>query len=166
MINFICYDSSVTNNSNLTIMMSHNHDEDVRIPDEAFEDQLLPTNGAPRNNEQELDHIMALSLREYNLQQEKFFEKQMEEVKQNIRQRTELLRPIREKFDKIGKYDAKVKEIYDILHYVFESFELLIITSYEFDELTYTNLMNIVCKIRFSERELAIIKDIVRCEGQ
>ena len=146
--------------------MSHNHDEDVRIPDEAFEDQLLPTNGAPRNNEQELDHIMALSLREYNLQQEKFFEKQMEEVKQNIRQRTELLRPIREKFDKIGKYDAKVKEIYDILHYVFESFELLIITSYEFDELTYTNLMNIVCKIRFSERELAIIKDIVRCEGQ
>ena len=146
--------------------MTHNDNEDVRIPDEAFEDQLLPTNGAPRNNEQELDHIMALSLREYNLQQEKFFEKQMEEVKKNIRQRTELLRPIREKFDKIGKYDAKVKEIYDILHYVFESFELLIITSYEFDELTYTNLMNIVCKIRFSERELAIIKDIVRCEGQ
>ena len=67
--------------------------------------------------------------------------------------------------NKIGKFDKEIREIFDIIDPIIESYCNQVITSYEFDKETYDKIFNVINKIRMNEGILNILQTIILREN-
>jgi len=138
------------------------NDNDIRSPDEAKRETLLEDN---RNDfDKELEEALYQSFQLYENEMhknEEFEQKIIEEYKQEIEKRKEIIKPILFELNRIKNYDNKICKILEILEPILELYCGLVIQNYAIDNETYNFIFNGLTKIRVN---LTILKSIIQSE--
>lgn len=139
-----------------------NSEDDIRPPDAVVSEQLMEDNRS--EFEKQLDEAMYLSMQEMKQQRE--INRQYEEhlIKQHNSEtdrRKELFKEFLFNLGKIGRYDKEVREIYEIVDPIIDSYCGQFIETCELDGEMYDKIFNILKKIRNNQQALEILKTII-----
>lgn len=137
-------------------------DEEVRTPDEIKREKLIDHDHD--NPDYELNKAISESIEEYNeyIKNIHSYEKQLiESIENEKKKRREICEPILFELKKLSKFDNEVKNIYDILDPVLESYMFQFIDKCEFDEETKNIIFNTLYKLRIKRENIEILKTII-----
>ncbi len=137
-------------------------DDEIRVPDEYFFDQLIPTNNndyVSNNPEQEVERAIQLSANTYEdeqifaaiLAEVEFISKQETEKKQR-ELRCAKFAEFKPVLYRLAKLDEKNKNVIDLILSVILLYEDNDIITYEVEPDIYTNLLNFTKTIRVSKK--------------
>jgi hypothetical protein len=137
-------------------------DDNIRPPDESFNERLLEDTRT--EFEKQIDDAIYISMQEMNKQQD--INKQYEDLIINnytdeTNRRTGIFKEFLVNIHKIGKFDKEVREIYDIIDPIIESYCSQYIEVCELDEQTYDKIFNILKKIRNNQIVFDTLKTII-----
>jgi len=137
-------------------------DDNIRPPDESFNERLLEDTRT--EFEKQIDDAIYISMQEMNKQQD--INKQYEDLIINnytdeTNRRTGIFKEFLVNINKIGKFDKEVREIYDIIDPIIESYCSQYIEVCELDEQTYDKIFNILKKIRNNQIVFDTLKTII-----
>jgi len=146
-----------------------NHDDNnnnIRPPDEVKSETLIEdyTNNYRNNYDKELEEALYQSIQLYENEMKKNEEheqKIIEQDKQEIQKRKEIVKPILFELNRIKNYDIKICKILEILEPVLELYCGLTIENYVADNETYNYIFNGLKKIRIN---IEFLKSIIKCE--
>ena len=140
-------------------------DDNIRPPDDIVYEQLLEDNRT--EFDMQIDEALHLSMQDIKLQRDinKKYENELIKVYQTetIR-RTELFKEFMFNLHKISKFDKEVRDIYDILDPIIESYCGQFIETCELDRHTYETIFNTLKKIRNNQMVIDILKIIILSE--
>lgn len=148
--------------------MSRNHSEDenddfkLRSPDEITREKLLDYNN--HNSDDELNAAINQSITEYNEYIKKMCDEEkklMEYIKTEKRNRREICEPILFEVKKLSRFDNEIKQVYDILEPILDSYMSQYIDRYEFDKETNNFIFNVLSKLRIKRENMEILKTII-----
>lgn len=162
MINNIQY-----NRIQYTIQMKKNKkmdncDDTVRQPDAVKKERLLEDNRS--DFDKQMDEVLYLSLQEM---------KELEEIsavyENNIlneylcesTRRKENFRELLFDINKLTKFDKDIKEIYEIIEPIIDTYCGQFINSCELDEETYNRIFNVLRTIRTNKNNIELLKLII-----
>lgn len=142
--------------------MDNFQEDNIRPPDKNIRETLLEYTRS--DFEKHLDEAMYLSMQEINQQIE--INNQYEEllVKNYVlesKKRNEIFKNFRFNLNKVGKFDKKVREIYDIIDPIIDLYCDQRIETCELDRETYNKIFNILKEIRNDQQAFDILKLIV-----
>lgn len=63
--------------------------------------------------------------------------------------------------DKVSRFDTQIKEIYNIIEPIIESYCFQFIHNYEFDKITYEKIFTILSTIRTNKKAIELLKTII-----
>jgi hypothetical protein len=139
-----------------------NFEEDIRTPDEVVNDQLIED---IRNDfEKQIDEAIYISgqeIRENQILHKQFEDQILKDYAEETNRRTEMFKDFLFNLNKIGKFDKEVREIYNILDPIIDSYCSQIIQTCELDEETYDKIFIILKKIRNNPVTLSALKKII-----
>lgn len=144
--------------------MSNNEDneDNIRPPDEVISEQLLEDD---RDEfQKQMDEAMYLSMQETTRQRDinrEYEEQILKDYRSETNRRTEIFKDFLFNLNKVGKFDKEVREIYDILDPIIESYCGQFIETCELDEETYEKIFNTLKKIRNNQQTLDTLKTII-----
>ena len=143
-------------------MSNNNNDNDIRSPDGVIKEQI---NGDPISDyEQQEEDARYWSLLEYNEQKE-LNEKYEQELYENhlreISIRKDKFKDLLVDLKKLIHYDIEIRNIYEIIDPVIESYSGRYIEFVEFDELTYDKIFKELGKIRTDKKNIENLKTII-----
>ena len=139
-----------------------NTEDDIRPPDDVVSEQLLEDNRS--EFEKQMDEAMYLSMQEMKQQRDinrEYEEQLLKDYAAETNRRTELFKDFLLNLKKIGKFDNEVREIYDILDPIIDSYCGQCIETCELDEETYDNILKTLNKIRNNPLALDTLKTII-----
>jgi hypothetical protein len=147
----------MSNNNNYT-----DNDNDIRSPDGVIKEQL---NENPMSDyEQQQEDAIYWSLLEFNEQKE-LNEKYEQELQENhlreISIRKNKFKDLLNDLKKLIHLDYEIKNIYEIIEPVIESYSGRYIESVEFDEITYDKIFKELGKIRTDKKNIENLKTII-----
>lgn len=137
-------------------------DEEIRAPDEVINEQLLPDNRS--EFEKQLDEAMYLSLQEMKETEASLQKYEDELIKQYVdetNRRKEKFTSFLFDLNRLIKFDKEVREIYEIIEPIIDSYCGQIIQICELDEETYKKIFSILNKIRVNKIGLDLLKTII-----
>lgn len=145
--------------------MDNFQEDNIRPPDKNIRETLLEYTRS--DFEKHLDEAMYLSMQEINQQIE--INNQYEEllVKNHVlesKKRNEIFKNFRFNLNKVGKFDKKVREIYDIIDPIIDLYCDQRIETCELDGETYNKVFNTLKEIRNDQQAFDILKLIVLSE--
>ena len=148
-------------------MENNNYDDyDIRQPDESINEQLLEDT---RNDfEKQIDEAIYLSRQEIienQIKNTEFETKLLKEYEDETKRRKEIFKEFLFNLNKIGKFDNEIREIFNIIDPIIESYCNQVILSYEFDKETYDKIFNVINKIRMNEGIKNILQTIILREN-
>ena len=137
-------------------------DEEVRAPDEVKREQLMNDNRC--EFQKQMDEALFLSLQEIKNVEE--VNKQYEElIIQNyhneINERREKFVGLLLDINKLIRFDKDIKEIYEIIEPIIESYCNQYIEYVELDEDTYDRIFKVIGTIRTNKKNLDLLKEII-----
>ena len=137
-------------------------DEEVRAPDEVKREQLMNDNRC--EFQKQMDEALFLSLQEIKNVEE--VNKQYEElIIQNyhneINKRREKFGGLLLDINKLIRFDKDIKEIYEIIEPIIESYCNQYIEYVELDEDTYDRIFKVIGTIRTNKKNLDLLKEII-----
>jgi hypothetical protein len=139
-----------------------NFEEDIRTPDEVVHDQLIED---IRNDfEKQIDEAIYISgqeIRENQILHKQFEDQILKDYAEETNRRTEMFKDFLFNLNKIGKFDKEVREIYNILDPIIDSYCSQIIQTCELDEKTYDKIFIVLKKIRNNPLTLTALKKII-----
>jgi len=144
--------------------MSNNEDneDNIRLPDEVISEQLLEDD---RDEfQKQMDEAMYLSMQETTRQRDinrEYEEQLLKDYAAETNRRTEIFKDFLFNLNKVGKFDKEVREIYDILDPIIDSYCGQYIETCELDEETYEKIFNTLKKIRNNQQTLDTLKTII-----
>ena len=137
-------------------------DEEIRAPDEVKREQLMNDNRS--EFDKQMDEALFLSLQEIKIQEE-ISSKYEEEIIQNyhneINERREKFGGLLLDINKLIRFDKDVKEIYEIIEPIIESYCNQYIEFVELDEDTYDKIFKVIGTIRTNKKKLDLLKEII-----
>lgn len=139
-----------------------NSDDNIRAPDDVITEQLLEDNRS--DFEKQMDEAIYLSMQEMTQQRDinrQYEEQLLKEYTAETCRRTELFKDFLFNLNKVGKFDKEIKEIYEILDPIIESYCGHYIETCELDEVTYDKIFNTLKKIRNNQQSLDALKTII-----
>lgn len=139
-----------------------NSDDNIRAPDDVITEQLLEDNRS--DFEKQMDEAIYLSMQEMTQQRDinrQYEEQLLKEYTAETCRRTELFKDFLFNLNKVGKFDKEIKEIYEILDPIIESYCGQYIETCELDEVTYDKIFNTLKKIRNNQQSLDALKTII-----
>lgn len=142
--------------------MDNFEEDNIRLPDEAVNDQLLEDTRS--DFEKQIDEAIYISseeIRENQILHTQYEEKLLKDYAEETNRRTEIFKDFLFNLNKIGKFDKEVREIYDILDPIIESYCSQIIQTCELDEETYDKIFIVLKKIRNNPLTLNALKSII-----
>ena len=142
-----------------------NTEDDIRPPDDVVSEQLLEDNRS--EFEKQMDEAMYLSMQEMKQQRDinrEYEEQLLKDYAAETNRRTELFKDFLLNLKKIGKFDNEVREIYEILDPIIDSYCGQCIETCELDEETYDNILKTLNKIRNNPLALDTLKTIILIE--
>lgn len=143
-------------------MDTFQEDDNIRPPDEVVRETLLEDTRS--EFEKQLDEAMYLSMQEMNQQRDinrEYEEQLLKEYGTETKRRNELFKDFMFNLIKIGKFDKEIREIYEILDPIIESYCGQCIETCELDEETYDKIFNTLKKIRNNQQALDALKTII-----
>ena len=63
--------------------------------------------------------------------------------------------------DKVSRFDSQIKEIYNIIEPIIESYCFQFIHSYEFDKITYEKIFTTLSSIRTNKQGIELLKTVI-----
>ena len=137
-------------------------DEEVRPPDEVKRERLIDDNRC--EFQKQMDEALYLSLQEIKLQQEissKYEELIIENYHNEINERREKFRGLLLNINKLIRFDKDIKEIYEIIEPIIESYCNQYIEYVELDEDTYDKIFKVIGTIRTNKKNIENLKSII-----
>ena len=151
-----------------------NMEDNIRPPDEVKREQIMEDYMDGNMDmdiyddtnifEKETEDAIYLSLYELNEQQKqnRAYEDQiLEKYLFETNKRRETFRELLEEMKKISKFDKELKEIYDIIEPIIDSYCNQYIDFYDFDPETYTKIFTIMATLRNSKEKIELLKTII-----
>jgi hypothetical protein len=138
-------------------------DEDIRPPDEVIREQLQED---PRSEyEKDLEEAMYQSiesLKEEEKRQDEYAQRCVQIFEEERNQKYEQFDNIFKQLKKLSVYDMNLKNILDIMEPVIDAYCNGFIEYYGLDKISHDNIFDNLKKVRLSEEERQILKNIVR----
>jgi hypothetical protein len=139
-----------------------NDDDNVRPPDEVISEQLLEDTRS--EYEKQLDEAMILSLndlRDTHHLNKKYEEQLINDYNEETNKRKLIFEKLLFDLHKVGRFDKEIREIYDIIEPIIESYCGQYIETCELDLETYEKIFNTLKKIRNNQQTLDTLKTII-----
>ena len=138
------------------------NDDNIRPPDDVVSEQLLEDTRS--NFEKEIDEALYLSFQDMR-EKEDLSRKYEEQILKDYNEETFKRKQIFEKFlfdlNKISKIDKEIREIYDIIDPIIESYCSQFINKCEFDIETYEKIFKLLGKIRTDKVAVEFLKTVI-----
>ena len=142
---------------------SFNDTEDnIRPPDEVKSEQLLEDTRS--DFEKEIDEAIYLSIQDLREKQEisrKYEEQILKEYNEESNRRKEIFRDFLLSLNKISRFDKEIREIYEIIEPIIDSYCNQYIEICELDEKTYDKIFELLKKIRNNQSAFNLLKEII-----
>jgi hypothetical protein len=142
--------------------MDTNNEDNIRPPDDVISDQLLEDTRS--DYEKEIDEAIYLSYQDVREKQDlskKYEEQVLKEYNEESNKRKKIFEKLLFDLNKVAKIDKEVREIYDIIEPIIESYCNQYIHKCEFDEETYEKIFKLLCKIRTDKNAVEFLKTII-----
>jgi len=143
-------------------MNNYQEEENIRPPDEIKTEALLEDNRS--DYDKQLEEAIYVSMQEIRQQQEihqQFEEQLLKEFTEEIERRKEEFHPFMANIVKLCRYDPEVKDVYDIIEPIVESYCNQRVETCELDEETYDKIFKTLNKIRNDKHGLDLLKTII-----
>jgi len=142
--------------------MDNFQEDNIRPPDEVVRETLLEDTRS--DFEKQIDEAMYLSMQEINQQREinrEYEEQLLKDYADETKRRKEIFKDFLFNLNKIGKFDKEVRDIYDILDPIIESYCGRYFETCELDEGTYDKIFDTLKKIRNDQKAFDTLKTII-----
>ncbi len=139
-----------------------NFDDNIRPPDEIKVEQLLEDTRS--EYEKQIDEAMYLSFQEIKNQEElykKYEEQLLRDYNDETNKRNEHFKKFIFDLNKLSKIDKEVKNIFNIIEPIIESYCLQYIQTCELDIETYEKIFKLLDKIRTDKSAVETLKTII-----
>lgn len=137
-------------------------DENIRPPDEIIRECLIE--GIKSNDDKEIEEAIYMSLQEMNQQkinEIKYEEELINSYTNEVSIRKEIFKDFLFQMNKISKFDKEIREIYDIIDPIIESYCNQMIEICELDKITYDKIFNSLKDIRNNSSALEALGNII-----
>ena len=145
--------------------MDNFQEDNIRQPDDAFKETLLEDT---RNYfEKQLDEALQLSMQEINQQlniNKKYEEQLLKDYYTEIERRSNIFKNFLFNINKVGKFDNKIEEIYNIIDPIIDSYCGQFIDNCKLDKETYNKIFDTLKQIRNDQQAFDILKTIILIE--
>lgn len=141
------------------------YNDEIRQPDSVISEQLLNDNRT--DFQKQMDEAMYISLQEikkYEESNQKYENELIQQYVEETTRRKELFTSFLFDLNRLMKFDNEVREIYQIIEPIIDSYCSQIIQICELDEETYKKIFNLLGKIRVNKVGLEILKNIIIIE--
>ncbi len=138
------------------------YNDEIREPDSVISEQLLNDNRT--EFQKQMDEAMYISLQEikkYEELNQKYENELIQQYVEETTRRKELFTSFLFDLNRLMKLDKEVREIYQIIEPIIDSYCSQIIQICELDEETYKKIFNLLGKIRVNKVGLEILKNII-----
>lgn len=138
------------------------YNDEIRAPDEVITEQLMSDNRS--EFEKQMDEAMYLSLQEMKAKEEfnqKYEDELIKDYLNETARRKEQFANFLFDINKLIKFDKEVREIYEIIEPIIDSYCGQVIKVCELDEETYKKIFGLLGKIRVNKVGLDILKTII-----
>jgi len=150
------------NNDEFNYDDEFNDNETIRQPDEVRREQLIEDN---RDDfQKQIDEAIYISLQEIKKQQEiniKYEEKLMSDYLKENNKRKEIFHEFLFNLMRVSKFDKNIREIYDIIEPIIDSYCNQLIHVCQLDDVTHDKIFNTLQKIRINKESLEFLKTII-----
>lgn len=118
-------------------------------------------------NKEEVNNVFEESKKDFEekIKREYEYEKQiMQHYFDTVEKNKAKFQPLINDLIRLSKFDTEIKEIYDILEYVIESYCAQVMPYVEFDIETYNRMFKILGSIRSDKKCIEELKNVIICE--
>jgi hypothetical protein len=139
-----------------------NNDNNVRAPDKTKKEQLLQDNRS--EYDKQIDEALYLSIQEFKKQEEdnkKYEEDIINEHSRIINERKDLFRGLLFDLNKLIRFDKDMKEIYEIIEPIIDSYCAQYITQCEIDAVTHYRIFKVIGNVRTDKNAMELLKKIL-----
>ena len=140
-------------------------EDNIRQPDEAFKETLLEDNRS--DFEKQLDEALQLSMQEINQQlniNKKYEEQLLKDYYTETERRSNIFKNFLFNINKVGKFDNKIEEVYNIIDPIIDSYCGQFIDNCKLDKETYNKIFDTLKQIRNDQQAFDILKTIILIE--
>ena len=143
----------------------NNDDNFVRAPDKTKNEQLLQDNRS--EYEKQMDEAMYLSIQDFKNKEEMNIKYEEDIINEHTRinnERKELFREILFDLNKLIRFDKDIKEIYEIIEPIIDSYCGQYINQFEIDHITYDRIFKVIGNVRTNKNTIELLKKIIKRE--
>jgi len=150
---------------NIIIRMDNEYidnNDNVRTPDNTKKEQLLQDNRS--EYDKQMDEAMYLSIQEFKKQEEinqKYEEEVINEHIKIINERKDLFRGFLFDLNKLIRFDKDMKEIYEIIEPIIDSYCAQYINQCEIDTITHDRIFKVIGNVRTNKNAIELLKKIL-----
>ena len=148
--------------SNNVFSFGEEDEDNIRVPDEAKRETLIEDTRS--SFQKEIDIAVYHSTQqhaEYAKQMDDFETKIMYESLRETENRKKQFASLLHDIDKVSRFDSQIKEIYNIIEPIIESYCFQFIVNYEFDKITHAKIFTTLSTIRTSKNDIELLKTII-----
>lgn len=145
--------------------MDNFQEDNIRQPDEAFKETLLEDTRS--DFEKQTDEALQLSMQEINHQfniNKKYEEQLLNNYATETERRNKIFKNFLFNINKVGKFDKKIEEIYNIIEPIIDSYCWQFIETCKLDKETYNKIFDTLKQIRNDQQAFDILKTIILIE--
>ncbi len=140
----------------------NDNEDNIRPPDNVVSEQLLEDTRS--DFEKQIDEAIYLSyqdIREKELLSRKYEKQILKDYSEESNKRKQTFEKFLFDLNKVGKIDKEVREIYDIIEPIVESYCSQYINKCELDIETYEKIFKLLGKIRTDKTAVEFLKTII-----
>jgi hypothetical protein len=138
------------------------YNDEIRVPDQVINEQL--TKDTRSEFQKQMDEAMYISLQEIKACEDSNKKYETDLIQQYVEEtnkRKEIFATFLLDMNKLLKFDKEVREIYEIVEPIIESYCNQYFEICDLDEETYKKIFNLLGKIRVNKVGLEILKTII-----
>ena len=139
-----------------------NDDNNIRAPDIVKVDRLMEDTRS--EYEKQMDEAIYLSIQEFKKQDEdnqKYEDDLINEHIKTVNERNDLFRVLLFDLNKLIRLDKDMKEIYEIIEPIIDSYCRQCINQCEIDALTYDRIFKVIGNVRTNKNAIELLKKII-----
>ena len=142
-------------------------DESIRTPDSIINEQLIQEENILMPYDIDIEDAIYLSFQEtnqcdkLNKENEKYEEELIQQFQKETIERKNKFSEILFKLERLAKIDKEIKEVYEIVGPIIESYCNQMIEFCELDEKTHEKIFYIISKIRINKQNVDMFKSII-----
>jgi len=134
-------------------------EDEIRSPDEVKREQL--TKDTRCAFQKEMDEALYLSFQEQQKINSDYEEKIIKLYAEEASLRRDKFKDLLLDVNKLSKFDKELKEIYEIIEPIIDTYCCQYIEIYEIDEVTYDKIFRILYSIRTNKNNIELLKELI-----